>query len=170
MILFNGWSGWQPIVEDKVSYNFDGKTGTLIVRIILFNCALFVLLGGIGAAFFLQPDENSSGTGLDYLEVVTAIFSPIALVSVIVGKGYLARSMESRSGESKVQVFVGGTVTLMAICEAPGLLWALCAYLASQPYYAIGSLVHALAILVLWPDGSELEEEFGTMASEGVEE
>lgn len=153
-----------------MSYNFDSKTATLIVRIILFNCALFVLMAGIGAVYFLQTKDDVSRTGPDYLEMVTVILSPVALVAVIVGKTYLARAMEDRRGESKVQVFIGGTVTLMAICEAPGLLWALCAYLSSQPYYAIGTLVHALAILVLWPDGSELEEEFDTMASEGVEE
>ena len=149
--------------------DFDNKTGLLVVRMILFSSALFVLLAGIGAAFFLQAEQDASGGDLEKLAIIAAVFSPIALVAMIAGKSYLAGLLESRSGEAKLQILIGGSSVLAGICEAPGLLWAVCAFMQSEPLYAIGSVVHAFGILYLWPDGAELEERMGGMTAEGDE-
>lgn len=148
----------------------DQKNSILVLRVVLFNCAMFVLFAGIAAAYFIEPVSGDSSASLEILVIVSAVLSPLSAVAFLFGRNVLSRLLETKTGEAKMRVFVSGSVILAGICEAPGLLWALCAYLQQEPLYAIGSVVHALGILFLWPDGSELEEDVSSWAAEGAEE
>lgn len=150
--------------------DLDNKNGVLVVRLILFSCALFVVLAGIVGAFVLSFESAASDIGLEHLATVTFVLSPISFVLLVVGKNYLSKALEARSGMARLQTFVSGMTFLMAICEGPGLLWALCAYLLHEPMYSIGAFVHAIGIILLWPDGSELENGVEVDIVEGTEQ
>ena len=150
--------------------DLDNKSSLLVVRLILFSCALFVVLAGIVGAFVLSYESEASDIGLEHLATVTFVLSPISFVLLIVGKNYLSKALETRSGMARLQTFVGGMTFLVAICEGPGLLWAICAYLLHEPLYSIGAFVHAIGIILLWPDGSELENGVELDIVEGTEQ
>ena len=150
--------------------DLDSKSSLLVVRLILFSCALFVVLAGIVGAFVLSYESEASDIGLEHLATVTFVLSPISFVLLIVGKNYLSKALETRSGMARLQTFVGGMTFLVAICEGPGLLWAICAYLLHEPLYSIGAFVHAIGIILLWPDGSELENGVELDIVEGTEQ
>ena len=150
--------------------DLDSKSSLLVVRLILFSCALFVVLAGIVGAFVLSYESEASDIGLEHLATVTFVLSPISFVLLIVGKNYLSKALETRSGMARLQTFVGGMTFLVAICEGPGLLWAICAYLLHEPLYSIGAFVHAIGIILLWPDGSELENGVEVDIVEGTEQ
>lgn len=150
--------------------DLDSKSSLLLVRLILFSCALFVVLAGIVGAFVLSYESEASDIGLEHLATVTFVLSPISFVLLIVGKNYLSKALETRSGMARLQTFVGGMTFLVAICEGPGLLWAICAYLLHEPLYSIGAFVHAIGIILLWPDGSELENGVELDIVEGTEQ
>jgi uncharacterized membrane protein YeaQ/YmgE (transglycosylase-associated protein family) len=66
--------------------DLDSKSSLLVVRLILFSCALFVVLAGIVGAFVLSFESAASDTGLEHLATVTFILSPISFVLLVVGK------------------------------------------------------------------------------------
>ena len=135
----------------------DNKNGLLIVRVVLFGCALVVVMAGAVAAFGFSSEPKATSSVVEYLVPAAAVLSGVSFLVLIVGKNYLSKILETRIGAARLQVFVTGTIFLMAISEGPGLLWALCAYLFAEPLYSIGAVAHAVGIILLWPDGSELE-------------
>ena len=147
--------------------NLDDKSALLVLRMILFSCALFVLLAGIGAAFLVPTATDAARLGLEKLAIMAAVCSPLAILVIVIGKNYLNGLLERQTGESKIQTLIGGATLLAGVCEAPGLLWAFCAYLLNEPLYAIGSVAHAIGILFLWPDGSELGNGNDVTIAEG---
>ncbi len=149
--------------------DLSNKNVLLVVRLVLFSCALFVILAGFVGAFVLSSEAEAFGYGLENLATITFVLSPISFVFLVIGKNYLSRVLESRSGEARLQAFIAGMTFLAAVCEAPGLLWALCAYLLHEPVYSIGAIVHAIGIMLLWPDGSEIDNGLEPGISEGTE-
>ena len=71
--------------------NLDDKSALLVLRMILFSCALFVLLAGIGAAFLVPTATDAARLGLEKLAIVAAVCSPLAILVIVIGKNYLNR-------------------------------------------------------------------------------
>ena len=76
--------------------DLDNKNGVLVVRLILFSCALFVVLAGIVGAFVLSFESAASDIGLEHLATVRHVGERITQPTKV-ARGILLQGLSERS-------------------------------------------------------------------------
>ncbi|MGE4618826.1 MAG: hypothetical protein AAEJ04_03345 [Planctomycetota bacterium] len=131
-----------------------------VLKVTIFVCASVTFVAGFVVAFVLEPFQEP--VDLEPLLVSNILISVIGLLAVVFGKIRFGGMLEQCSSIPQFQKIWIGIVGIVAVCQSGGMFWAVNAYLFAEPVYCFGSLMHAFAILLLWPGNGVAEGDFVT--------